>query len=96
MNLLQNWKQKIKDTFCCSHQEKLNRKYWELSGKWNEVSMKCYKLEQRLSYYTDSTSPVEKDCRYYILLKRYKNTHAEMCKIGKAVMALQAEKSKTR
>ena len=96
MNLLQNWKQKIKDSFYYFHQDRLNKKYWELSGKWHDVSMKCYKLEQRLAYYTSSVPPVEKDSRYYILLKKYKKTHAEMCKIGNAVKALQEEKNKTR
>ena len=94
MKLLQYWKQKIEDSFYYFRQDRLQAKYYKLSGKWNDVSRQCYELDQLLNYYTHCVPPVKKDIYYYFLLKKYERVYAKMCDLGKTVRALQKEKNK--
>ena len=96
MKLLQYWKQKIKDSFYYFHQDRLQEKYYNLSGEWYDVSRQCYELKQQLNYYTHCVPSAKRDIYYYFLLKKYKRAYAKMCNLSKALRASQKEKNKSR
>lgn len=99
MNLLQNWKQKIKDSFYYFHQDRLQAKYYKLSGKWYDVSRQCYELKQHLYPECLNGSVCGKlcaTCARYPIVKKYKKAYAKACELRRAVAKLEKERNKIR
>ena len=99
MRLLQDWKQRIKDSFYYFYQDRLQAKYYKLSGEWNDVSRQCYELKQHLcpECLTDSgCGKVCAKCVCYPFLKKYKKAYAKVCDLRNAVVKLEKEINKAR
>lgn len=99
MNLLQSWKQEIKDSFRYFRQDRLQEKHREMSAKWNNLSRVCYELEQHVypACFEDSDNrDICKSCWRRSIVKKYRKAYAKAQKLKLALEELEKKQEKLR